>query len=387
MKQLNTAALFLILLAAARWIPSGNEDHYMALAKAWFDPGWIPGSWILDEPAGARGLYNLLVGWLLSRFDFYTVSIVLKILLSWWYARILSGYISPAVLGVVCYCPTFFGGEFIFMGCEPKHFAWALVLWHLTRRGRHTPAVLALATWFHVLVGGWYAVYWFLTHPGQWRKGVAYAILVAPLCYYLAGTQAGGEVAGCDAGFIYTRVRNLHHCYPLLYSKRDFLGFLVCLLCIPFSRKGLSRNMMTGCCVLAAVTSFFPADQVVKLIPYRMLSLALLLELQQHYLGRVWLRWPVRIAGLLCALYLLGTNIKDTWLYVTDHDYAAEIARVRQLPPDAIIVSERSDFIRRSGRDVFVNTKFIPNAARRICEWQRRREWVEKNSREIVFAP
>ena len=386
MKQLNTAALFLILMATARWIPSGNEDHYMALAKAWFDPGWIPGSWILDEPAGARGLYNLLAGGLLSRFDFYTVSIVLKILLSWWYARILSGYISPAVLGVVCYCPTFFGGEFIFMGCEPKHFAWLLILWHLTR-GRHTAAVLALATWFHVLVGGWYAFYWFLTHPGQWRKGIWYALLVAPLCYYLAGTQLTGELAGCNADFIYTRVRNLHHCYPLLYSKREFLGFLVCLLCIPFSQKGISRNIMTGCCALAALTSFFPADPVLKLIPYRMLALALMLELQQHYRRRIWIRIPVLTAGLLCALYLLGTNVKDTWLYVTDDTYEAEIAQIRQLPPDAIIVSERSDFIRRSGRDVFVNTKFIPNAARRICEWQRRREWVEKSRREIVFVP
>lgn len=386
MKQSHTITLFLILLATARWIPSGNEDHYMALAKAWFDPGWIPGSWILDEPAGARGLYNLIVGGLLSAFGFYTVSIVLKILLSWWYARVLSGYISPAVLGVVCYCPTFFGGEFIFMGCEPKHFAWLLVLWHLTR-GRHTASVLALATWFHILVGGWYAVYWFLTHPGQWKKGVLYAVLVAPLCYYLAGALATGEISDCNADFIYTRLRNLHHCYPLLYGKREWAGFLVCLLCIPFSQKGISRNIITGCCALAAVTSFFPADQLVKLIPYRMLSLALLLELQQHFRRRIGIRWPMRITGLLCALYLLGTNIKDTWLYVTDHTYTAEIARIRQLPPETIIVSERPDFIRRSGRDVYVNTKFIPNTPRRICEWQDRREWVGKNRKEIVFAP
>lgn len=386
MKQINTTALFLILMATTRWVPSGNEDHYMALAKAWFDPDWMSGSWILNEPAGARGLYNMLVGGLLSWFDFYTVSIVLKILLSWWYARILSGYINPAVLGVICYFPTFFGGEFIFMGCEPKHFAWMFVLRHATR-GRQTVLLLTLATWLHILVGGWYAVYWFLTHPGQWKKGVLYALLVAPLCYYLAGTQMVGAQAGCDADYIYTQLRNLHHCYPLRYSSRELLGFAVCLFCIPFSPGGISRNIMLGCCTLAVFTSFYAIDGLVKLIPYRMLALALLLELQWHYRRRGWVRWPVRIAGLFCALYLLGTNVKDTWLYATDAACEVGIKQARQLPPGTLIVCERTDFIRRSGRDVFVNRKFIPNAADRICEWQRRRELVERESRGIVFVP
>ena len=130
----DTLVLFLILIGTSRWVPSGNEDNYLCLAKAWFDPGWIPGSWILGESAGARGLYNWIVGGLLYYFDFYTVSLTLKFLLSWGYARLLSGYIHPGVLAVVCYCPTFFGGEFIFMGCEPKHFAWLLVFWHLRRQ-------------------------------------------------------------------------------------------------------------------------------------------------------------------------------------------------------------------------------------------------------------
>ena len=144
---------------------------------------------------------------------------------------------------------------------------------------------------------------------------------------------------------------------------------------------------MLGCCALAIFTSVHSIDGFVKLIPYRMLALALLLELQWHYRRRGWIRWPMRIAGLLCALYLLGTNVKDTWLYATDVACEAGIEQARQLPPGTLIVCERTDFIRRSGRDVFVNRKFIPNAADRICEWQRRRELVERESRGIVFVP
>lgn len=118
-----------------------------------------------------------------------------------------------------------------------------------------------------------------------------------------------------------------------------------------------------------------------------MLALALLLELQQHYERRAWFRWPVRITGFFCALYLLGTNMKDTWLYATDYKYQAEIEQAKRLPPGVVIVSERTDFMRRSERDVFINQKFIPNSADRICEWQRRRELLEQEGKRIVFVP
>lgn len=387
-RRLKTALVFLILISTARWVPSGNEDNYLCLAKAWFDPDWMPNSWILNEPAGARVLYNLIVGGLLSVFNFYIVSIVLKILLSIAYAWILSEKVSPFVLGVVCYFPTFFGGEFIFMGCEPKHFAYLFILYHFFKRSNFV-ILLTFATWFHFLVGGWYALYWFMTNPREWKKCMLYALTVLPLIAYLFQTQMTTPNLNCDVDFVYARVRNFHHCYPLLYSYRDLIGFILAIVAAVFSKTNISRNIIIGSCIIAIVTSIYQLDSIVKFYPYRLLALALLIEIQFYYVFKVkgWAKKTFQIIGFTCIFYLLGTNLKDTWIYINDQKYQALIEYAKSLPKEVLIVSERTDFIRRSERDIYVNRKFVPNSPNRICEWYQRQENIKQQRDRFLFLP
>lgn len=366
------------------FVPSMNDEQYLLYARQHFNPDWMPGSFIVNEFPGARLLFEWCTGWLVDSvgfersiflirfFNYFLLAFPLAVLF-----RMLKFSNIEALIIFQIYLFTsqhFYAGEWIFRAAEAKTFAYIFVFWSLTEllKERYYPAfaLMSAATYFHILVGGWFAISCFgmlILRKENWKKipvwGLIYGVPILPFLYYLSTNLLSGvpaEVEGVNLDQIYVYFRNRHHIglfyeFGYFFKKHGFGVALAVLAFFFFLRKKYSeserhfsvlRNLMS---VMIGIGFFFLsvslADKLffdlsggflLKSYPWRMQGLAFFIAViltgffikKRLENGTKSLGIPVNILNFFFALSLifmfvkLGKNVRQTTDYQKDMQYS-----------------------------------------------------------------
>lgn len=237
----------------------GNTEVYLAWAKQYFNPEWMPYSFSLNEWPGARLLYQLLAGFFLQFVSFETVCIVGSLLffflLAIPLAKILKKFeisnLETLFLLQFFYfsSQSFLAHEWIFGQIESKVIAYFFSLYafyyYLENKNKLSIILLVISTYFHVLVGAWVFVTLIsclfvrdsFKLSNIFKLGVLYFVFVLPLVIYLGSSIFSKEsVTGLpSADYLYTYYRHAHHLAPFTpsgYLRADFSNALI--ICLMF---------------------------------------------------------------------------------------------------------------------------------------------------------
>jgi hypothetical protein len=320
------------------------------------------------------------------------------------------------------------GGEWIFSGYEAKVAAYILILVALrlvlTREQLDAATLLlALATYFHFLVGGfWFAggmVLRLLDRPRAGQRvllAVAlYGLLVAPLCSIIIWSRLADSSAALAPDVplpdvIYSIIREPHHQSPFLtwpyFQDRWLPGYIkaapMLLSCVWLARNSANPRLRIMAVWLAGLVAYFflvlgpkyldrDSGVLGKFYLFRPSSLVELLWLM------VALTFAIGLAGRHARLLraALFATIGMMFLYVESGRLVGEIATsnagrmqkalltsaVTRLtaPGDVVLIdpgveSQWLEFERRTGRPTLVMWKFAPTNDAELIAWYRRME-------------
>ena len=165
--------LLLLLLFPPNWHP--NEYGYFMLAFRTVEPGAFFSNSAAFDGSSARLVGEVMLGLPVAWFGYETAHLLLKSLMAVIYATALAYFFAGlamtlfeaviVVAGFALLGQVLIGGEYIFGGVETKTFAYAGVFFALGAivrgRARLAVGIMALATYFHFLVGG----FWFVDPP------------------------------------------------------------------------------------------------------------------------------------------------------------------------------------------------------------------------------
>jgi len=231
-----------------------NEELHLQYAKHYFNPDWIPNSFILSDWPGYRVIFQILLAPLLICFDFETtafiarfISILLFIIpLSRLFKLIQLTNIDVLLLLQLYFFfnQAFFGGEWIFGSIEPKTLAYPFIflsLYYLLKeKFYHSYIILAVATYLHVLAGAWVFVlfsFYLLFAKQNLIKIISfsfiYLILLSPFFYYLINElliNNQSAINGIDINWVIVYIRSPHHFGPFLSMTYFFQNFLLGIL-------------------------------------------------------------------------------------------------------------------------------------------------------------
>ncbi|MEQ9640869.1 MAG: hypothetical protein RIM84_12675 [Alphaproteobacteria bacterium] len=447
---LTAAVVLLLTLAPLRW--DQNEIHYFDLALYFVAPeAFAPHSAIFDT-ADVRIVSFALIGWLVELFGKDLALIVLRLAMVVAFAvtvamlarawRLSAGAVAAALMTFIIVGQCYFAVAWLFAGIEAKIFAYVAVLAAIARASRGGPisAVLlvALATYFHFLVGAFWAgaILLLMALQGTAPRRVArfallYVVAVIPVLVLLIHQQfivADPDVAdlGVSLNEIYTVIRNAHHTAPFASTQRLgywLPGFVLVIAAIPvlllLARRGepprrtlfIWLALLHGYLVAVYVLSYLDRDTLIlaRFFVFRPNSLILLLSLlvlMQWIVDR--LSGPVRSAligpMLLLAAVYAGPRIVSAGQVMSQHgrlpaafEFADPDVHVlidwlrANTAPDAVVVVEPTSandfdpawiaFERLIGRPTLVSFKFVPTSKADLARWYRLVLW-----RRDVFA-
>ena len=312
------------------------------------------------------------------------------------------------------------GGEWLFFDAEPKTFAYAFVFLAIAAaakdRWRWAAVCAAVATYFHFLVGGFWAAWVCLFHLAlhrRWRTSVMlggfYALATAPLLAVVVLDQFRGAApvppGVPSADYIYTILRNPHHLAPFSVPGKlhrwvpgavATAALAAGAVWVALRRRGPLRAlaaMVAGCCawLLLALAASWPdrATGVLgKLYLFRPSSLTLLLAcLAAAMLAReVLARGTANVARRLVALAAVvlfvwhsvhadAKNAREQRLSPGMSDAVAAVQRLTA-SGDVVVVEPVDDFRfpyvrmeRLLDRPTLVSWKFVPTNAAEIYRW------------------
>ncbi len=424
-----------------------NEEHYMPLAKQFYDPDWMPGSFTFNEFASTRVLYQYIAGFLLHYLSFEVASflgvLLLCVLIAFPLLRIYELF-GLSNTEIVLHLPilflsfqSFFGGESMLLAFEPKSFGYffaLLALYNMLKENyRLSVLFIALATYFHILVGGWFMLYFLLYHLAYKRSfkatfllGIAYAVSVAPLLIYLYPTLAENfseSHAGVNPDWIYTYFLQPFHTALFMslsyFAKEHFEGvlatiafFVMCIFVFNQYRQEINLRvnlfnivLFTGMFVCLTGAYFDRTGVFVKYFPFRLNTLfAFTVFLQLTFLLRYFFLRPEVLKYFQFAVLALfffaffskaayGLVLIDVKRYATnslsDPEFieVAEFVRNNTARDDVVLLLPKSavpgkyfsmdmepTFIRRAERDWFVAFFEAPLSpgSEKINEWYQR---------------
>ena len=248
-----------LLMLPTSWGP--NEDFYFIQSLVKVAPETAHPYGVAFDTSNARILSEWLIGYPVRWLGYEGAHVLLRLVMAVLYGISLAYCITglrlsalDALLALMIFVmvgPDIMGGEWLFEGVEPKTFAYALVFlgFGFAFRGRQLAAAvsMALATWFHFLVGGFWALAWLgyillvqRTVRPLARPAALFGVLVLPVFLllvidqYVAGAAAV-PAHGLDADYIYAIVRSAHHSAPFhdLGRLPEWLdGLALCLAMI-----------------------------------------------------------------------------------------------------------------------------------------------------------
>lgn len=402
------------------FVSFNNEEQYLLYAQQNFNPDWIPGSFIATEFPGNRLLFEVLFGWAIDAFGFEPTIFFGRILNFFLLAIPLAGlfkllkfsniWVFLVLQIFIIADQSFYAGEWIFGSIESKTFAYIFVFWSLVEflknRLYRSVILMVVATYFHILIGGWFAISCFLLlfirhiYPVFSFKnmlqelpklGFLYAIPLLPLLYYLATNlliDAPKIIDGVNLDHVYVYFRNKHHIglfytFDFFFKKHAWKIAIAVIAFLLFFRKNYTteetffkilKNLML---VMLGIGFFFigvslmdklffdlSGGFLLKSYPFRMQSMAFLifiiLSLHQWQKSALHnLKWEkgiavVLIIGLGLMFFKGGKNVQKMLAYQSNQPYNEVIDFIKNntAPKDAImIVENKGGFLKSGGRN------------------------------------
>ena len=431
--RINAANPYLLVLAALSaqylsFLPAGNEEAYFPLAKQFVDPSWMPHSFVFNEWPGTRILFQLIAGHLLRFLTFEQLAFVGRLavftvsaypLVRFFRLFRFSNVSMLILLQLFLVRPYWVGGEFIFCDFEPKSLAYVFVLFSLPMlaRGRYLASVLlaAAASYFHILAGGWYAVF-ALAYIALYERqivrpfllGLLYAALMSPFLYYLSTEihSTGSVLNGVNLDWVYVFYRNAHHAAPLsrpgafhrvVAAMVGMVAAAVYLLRLSGKRPDewtakLRAMNAVALAMLAAgllISVLNASGSISKYYLLRIASVGILLfwtcvfwRTRRHHPqlarspGNALLSLVLRPALAYHAIGNVSPALRPpcpNFLDLVDHVR-------RNTRPDDVFLEYHDlpiSFMRRAERESFVMKKFDPGGGAKIYEWYLRMEAVK----------
>jgi hypothetical protein len=426
---LGLLPVFLLVQAPTSF--NGNEYYLFMLCLQRLSPElFSPYSAVFDA-ANARILSEYAIGLPVLWLGYETAHAVLRLAMAGAYAASVGFFLSGMRLSVLdgllvlaiflVTGPDILGKEWLFGGVETKTFAYVLIFTGLGLAVRARPvtavAAAACATYFHFLVGGFWAIAFIAYEAIRTRAYrrtawllLVYALAAGPLAAILAYQQIGasGVAHEPNASFIYSIFRNAHHVAPFA-SKAVFASWapgvaaligLSCsflfLLQIPAARSKPLVPWVTGLlCYLLAALALSALDartgHLGKFYLFRPSSLTLfcaivaLLGLFNELGDGRGIRDGLRKAVFFClaplALFVVFSE-KAPDLSATRRAVSADIARmndfiVRSTAPDDIVLVEpggeyyfpKVALPMLIDRPTLVSFKYVPADTRDLFRW------------------
>ncbi len=429
-------------------VVTGNEEIYLGWAKSYYDPDWLPNSFVYDHWVGHRFIFEVFFGFLLNHLSFGTVVVIGRLLAAAAMAYALSRLFkqlkltnleSLLVLMVfISMGQNFLPGDWIFMSVESKVFAYPLIFLSLIELQKSnlklSAAYISGATYFHVLVAGWFFIYFivyllvtrtsFLTVA---KVSGVYLAGILPLAAYLAPTVLSGpsDVGGLHLNWIYVfyRIPNLA---PFVDGKLNvaaswegmriftvavcfvFAIFLYRKNELPAEAKLLTRFILiigSFIFIFLVVAYFDHSGDILKYRPFRGASLFTLFVLIEIvlYTKLKFTSKKILVSNLSIAIlavlftYGIGRNINEKYIniyflqderkiawnevtsYAKNHTEKGSVFFIQ-----GVRESIRWTFSRNSDRDVFVSKKFVPIDKNKWYEWYQRLQIQVENEEQMT---
>lgn len=420
---------------------ASNEEAYFALAKQYFDPAWIPGSFTFTEWVGTRFLFQNIAGWALSFLTFeqltfwgrfcsflllsFPVALVFKEL------RIKNAGILMILQLYISNSNTqhFFGMEWIFGGFESKTLAYIFIFYgyYFLLKSKFELSVLfaALASYFHVLVGGWFFVLVFLYACIEqfnlktiFRVGAIYVVTVLPLVIYMASylNESGSVIHGVDIDWVYSFFRNTHHTAPMHEIQamnkvlpRVIVSFGLLLLSLFYFRKSedlrirkLNRIALIALGIVFTgliITYIDVHGHLLKYYWFRIAAIGaftyyiIIFLFLENNAGRLYcpVLWKSLVIIFIGTFFLVksGKNINRLVSARVNPNLLELVTYVQEhTQPDDVYLflgNDEESFSRRTRRDAFVIFKFDPGGGEKIYEWYMREQMRRELRKDLSY--
>jgi hypothetical protein len=425
----------------------GNMDQYLSYLKFDSDSNWFPNSYWFNEFSGTRWMFQKLFGWAMHYLTFEQTSFWGKLIAFITVSFPLGTIFKKAGVSNISMMffmqtiwlsnQSLFAGGWMVKGFETKVFSYFFVLLALLKLMNEKPKLtmffLVVATYFHLLVGGWITIsilIYMLLEKTKLKQviayGVVYFISILPLLVYMYyGTIGMPDVESeVSINWIYTYYRNPHHTAPFksidLFFRNYFWGILISIAALGLSlkyriqlfAKNTFQKKLTNLLiatviqqiVMLVVAVFDREGVILKTYPFRtsvitMLLLGILLFsiidrtvkfnkfffFKKHYVDAILIMVTIAILSLKTSKYessqLLG-NYSDSYDALTT--YVSENTN-----KEALIISLDKElpfsFMRKTQRNQFVVGKIIPSDKVKIVEWYKRIEDRKKLIENINF--
>lgn len=413
---------------------STNQEYYMSHAKWWADPSWIPNTFLLSDAAGTRIGFNVMLYPFWKFFSYETLvmstTFINLFIVGGLIFLIASEVRKPTIIFMVLIHLTlfsglgdksFYAGEWIFGGAEPKTFAYifglAGIIFYMRKQYIWTFLLVALGAYFHVLIAGWILVMLLLDSLFQdgikptIKRGIVFGLGILPLFLYLLSTyfqKGSNSYAGLDKIYI-AQVHN--HLKPWLVPGKEYrfylgLSYAFIAAAISFYRMkkvDAKTAMIYRLSIYAFIVPAFLATLApwewftpfLKAYPFRLTMMQKLLFFVaaamdvSFKLESIKFRKQVT-AGLIVILTVSGVlrinkNLVKRWGNYQDKDLlkVAEVigskfspgTKVFYLDAATKVPDDKLDPLGRMARaDVYFSNKIIPSEPEKMMEWYRRKQ-------------
>ncbi len=410
---------------------SGNEEQYLQLAKQYMNPNWIIHSQNLTEVAGTRILYQLILGSILQFFSFETTVLIFRLVFIIGFTIVLDKIYQTLSLDnfqiffhitlfTIILDQSFFGGSWMFIGVEPKSFSYLAILFsfYYLLNDKYIPALalLVIATYFHILVGGYSFFYLMATlflfkkdAPYSLRQlvlaGGIYTIFIIPFVMYLKSTSLNTGIVDSTVSpsWIYTYFRSPHHTAiaksTSYFIEHHFNGVITAMLALVVSivlyRLSKRKNVQLihrfvivsflGTLCLIPIAFIDKNGDFLKFYLYRINSLstfffALLVPIWIYALAkREYLKFIKPTIIVIGAFVLIRPTLTNVIKTATANSSKASLIEMCEYiksntKPESLIFSFPNDhsITRRTQRSLFSVKKFIPAQLDKLPEWYNR---------------
>lgn len=416
-----------------------NEENNFTMARHFLNPDWIPNSFSLQQWPGTNFIYWFIAGTGLKFLSFGQLAFFARLINYLLYAFPLakifkelkvSPIIALLILQIFFFKQEYMAGEWIWKGFEGKTIAYFLIFWsfyYLLKSAYYKVAIFAaIATYCHVLVGGWYFVgigLFLLISRNKFidtlKVSLVYLLITLPFIVYLGNFVLSGDSVESDpsANWIYVFYRNMHHLVPTLknhFWQNDwpFITIMFLSLGLLFKRwfqhelhHKISLLLVAYNIILLsgiALTYLDKDGSILKFYVLRMSSISLLLELilitlfitEKVQIG-AHLKLPttiIQVSALTLMVYFgFQKNLKEWEVTPQEAAYLefVEYVKSNSKATDKFCFINYKDkrenvrFIADAERDRLVSYKMVPEGDNAILEWYERIQERDQLSEDV----
>lgn len=253
--------LSFVVLIGMRIFTIHNSFDSIPFARASVT-NWLNNDWYLSQSVPYRFLFNVVAGYFYEFTNFWTAFFSLKVLqfglLALAFSRLLPKFglgllTSLLFLAIFSSNQSMVAGEWMYGDSDTKPFAYICFLFSMSflfeQKYKRSAFLMGLSASFHVLVGGYLSIVYFLVYLVKFREQLLRVIGPyvggALIAFYAVFLELSGNSNPND-DLIYVLSRVPHHVFPDWKFSRwvyEYLFFNVLFLWVYF--KGKSQSLKT----------------------------------------------------------------------------------------------------------------------------------------------